>query len=799
MVSGFITNSKYSIKEGISYVHLFGRLENQKSFEIITKYRPYFFIKEKDRELIDANIKTEKSDLQTTNNEPIIRINTDNPKEVPELRNLLENMNIPCFEADILFTRRFLIDKNILSIIEISGKEEQGEFTDVLFVEPKIIPAKKSKQLISKCSPKMLAFDIETDPKAKTIYSISFCDDKQEFVGVVKNKSIEKIKKELAKNVNVFSEEQDLLSWFFKTIKEHDPDIITGWHVIDFDLKVIHERANYFKIPFTLGRSSEQSSLRIESSFFRDSSANATGRVILDGIQLLKSSFIKLDDYKLNTAAKHFLNDSKLIEDDHRFEIIDEMYIKNPKKFLAYNIKDSRLTYDIIIKSGVYDLTVQRSLLTGLHMDSVKASIASFDSLYLRELRKKGFVAPSTRPNVSDKGIGGYVRPSQPGIYDNVLVLDFKSLYPSLMRTFNIDPLSYVGLKEELETKIDINNKDKFIISPNGAVFKHEEGIMPNMLKTLWEERDEARAEGNELARYAIKILMNSMYGVLASQNSRYHIRSLSNAITSFAQYFIKLTASRLEEQGYEVIYGDTDSVFVNVKTKDPMEANKVGKIIEEDLNKFLFKKIREEYRKESILELEYEKLYIKFFMPKVRGSEEGAKKRYAGLKVDTNTLDSDSPKTKLDFTGLEFVRKDWTELAKEFQLNLIDLIFSDAKEEKIEKFILDFVKDLKSGKKDNLLVYKKSLRKDVSEYTKTTPPHVKAARLLDKIDGNVISYVMTKNGPQPIQKISSPLDYEHYIEKQIKPIADSVLGLQNTSFEDVIKGSKQVGLGSFF
>ncbi|MBN1175448.1 DNA polymerase II [Candidatus Woesearchaeota archaeon] len=797
MVLGFITNSHYTTENNITIVHLFGRLENQKSFEIQVPYTPYFFIRKEDKKLIKAEITAEETTLTTMQKEPVLKINTLSPKEVPELRSLFEKSDVPCFEADIQFTRRFLMDKGILALLDIKGEELKGKYTDILFVNPEINPVSKTPEIVKKCSPKMIAFDIETDAKANIIYSISFATDKEEFAGILKNDSVSKFEKEFDKNITLFSEEQDLISWFFKIIREYDPDIITGWHVIDFDLKVILERAKFYKLSFNIGRDDRNSSLRIESSFFRDSSANAYGRVILDGIQLLKSSFIKLDDYKLNTAAKHFLNDSKLIEEDKRFEIIDEMYTNNPKQFIAYNIKDSRLTYDIIIKSGVYDLTMQRSLLTGLHMDSVKASIASFDSLYLRELRKKGVVAPSTRPTNSEEGIGGYVRSSKPGIYDNVLVLDFKSLYPSLMRTFNIDPYSYVGEKQYLEQEIDVNDKDQYIIAPNDAVFRNEEGIMPSMLKTLWDERDVARRQGNELARYAIKILMNSMYGVLASPNSRYHIRNLSNSITSFGQYFIKLTASRLEEQGYDVIYGDTDSVFVDVKTKDLLEADNIGKSIEKDLNKFIQKHIEEKYNTNSVLELEYEKLFKKFFMPKARGTEVGAKKRYAGLKV--TGLGTESQKEQLDFTGLEFVRRDWTELAKEFQLKLLDLIFSDAKDEAIENFVSNFVDDIKSGKLDELLVYRKSLRKDVESYTKTTPPHVKAARMLDKIEGSIIEYVITLEGPQPIQKILAPLDYDHYIEKQIKPIADSVLGLLDSSFEDVMKGSKQSGLDSFF
>lgn len=802
MVAGFIINSNYVFKDGITTIHLFGRLENQKSFEIRTDYSPYFFIRKSDQSLLPKTIDFSKTELTTMEEEPVLKINATNPKELPELKSLFEKSGVSCFEADIQFSRRFLIDKNILTLIDISGEEKKGEFTDVLFIKPEIKPINKSPKIIKNIQATMLAFDIETSSDAKIIYSISFANEKEEFVGVLKNETISQMESKFDKTVHIFSNEQDLIAWFFKIIREYDPDIITGWHVIDFDLKVIFDRAKYFKIPFNLGRSNEDSSLRIESSFFRDSSANATGRAILDGIQLLKSSFIKLEDYKLNTAAKHFLDDTKLIEEDNRFQIIDDMYNNDPKQFLAYNIKDSRLTYDIIIKSGVYDLTIQRSLLTGLHLDGVKASIASFDSLYLRELRKKGKVAPSTHSVDRTEGLGGYVRPSNPGIYNNILVLDFKSLYPSLMRTFNIDPYSYLGEKDELKEKIKLNeleDKTKFITAPNNAIFKNQEGIMPNMLKKLWDEREKAREEGNELARFAIKILMNSMYGVLASPNSRFHIRNLSNAITFFAHHFIKLTANRIEEQGYEVIYGDTDSVFVNVKNNNLIKSDKIGKEIEKDLNEFLNEYIKDNYARDSILELEYEKIYSKFFMPKARGSEEGAKKRYAGLKVDTRTLTADKPTAVLDFTGLEFVRKDWTEVSKEFQLTLLDLIFNNAKENEIEKYISSYVDNIKAGKKDELLIYRKSLRKDVESYTKTTPPHVKAARLLDKIEGSTIEYVITKEGPQPIQKILAPLDYEHYIDKQIKPIADSVLNLINSSFEDVMKGSKQTGLGGFF
>jgi DNA polymerase-2 len=161
---------------------------------------------------------------------------------------------------------------------------------------------------------------------------------------------------------------------------------------------------------------------------------------------------------------------------------------------------------------------------------------------------------------------------------------------------------------------------------------------------------------------------------------------------------------------------------------------------------------------------------------------EKAAKKRYAGLYEEKG-------EEKLEIVGLEAIRGDWTEAAKEFQRELLLKLFHN---EEIKKFIISYIEKLKSGKLDEKLVYKKSIRKNLEEYTKTTPPHVKAARQLDKLESNVISYYITTEGPEPIQKLRHKIDYEHYIEKQIKPIANQILSLMEKNFDDIVKGSKQ-------
>lgn len=347
------------------------------------------------------------------------------------------------------------------------------------------------------------------------------------------------------------------------------------------------------------------------------------------------------------------------------------------------------------------------------------------------------------------------------------------------MRTFNIDPYSFREKKEK-----------NCIESPNKAYFKNEEGIIPKILERLFKERAKAKQQKKELASQAIKITMNSIFGSIASPASRFFNMKIANAITHFGQSLIKSTAKKIEEEykGVEVIYSDTDSIFVSTSLTSSIEAEKLGRTIESQINTFYKKHIKEIYKRESKLELEFEKNYIKFLMPKIRGGEEGAKKRYAGL------LKQDG-KEKIDFVGLESARRDWTEASKKFQLELLNRIFH---KEEVSEYVKKFVKELKDGMHDDLLIYRKAISKDLKEYTKINPQHVQAAKKLKKITSNIIEYVITTDGPEPIQNQKHKINYDHYINKQIKPIADSVLCFYNVSFDDLLRSTTQHSLFDF-
>jgi len=768
-MKGFIIHPTYKVEDNKAFIHLYGRLENGESFLAINEFKPYFFIKKSD---LDKALKVEQFDYEETklknfDEEPVIKVVMQIPGDVAKLRDKLSNKSIKTYEADIRFAYRFMIDKLLQGSVDIEGKYEKGELVNRVYKEPELKPIDYFPKNL-----KVLSIDIETDKKGKELYCIGFYSNGYKKVLI---RSKEKLK-----NTISVESEQELLIKFREIILEQEPDIITGWNLIDFDLQVLEKKFRDYKLPFTLGRDDSPCKLRIYSSFFQDSKADCNGRMVLDGIQVLKTNFVALDDYKLSTAAKVFLDDHKIFEGEDRWELVEDAFKKNPQLLADYNLKDAELVIRVLEKTTALELCIQRSLLTGMPLDRVRASIASLDSLYLKELRKKGYVARTGGyEERDDQGAGGFVMSSKPGIYDFVIVCDFKSLYPSIIRTFNIDPWSYLP-----DCKDKVIDKKKIVKVSSGACFKNQDGILPSIINHLWEQREKARKQKNELARFAIKILMNSFYGVLANPTCRFFSREVANAITLSGQQIIKLTAEKVKEMGYDVIYGDTDSIFVDLKSEDYKSAHKIGDEIAEKINKFFEKHMKEEYHRRNYLELQFDKAYKRFIMPRVRHLEVGSKKRYAGLLIDSDGRE------KMDFVGLEFVRRDWTDIAKTFQSELLQRIFH---KEEVADYVKKIVEEIRESKHDDLLVYRKAIRKEVEEYTKTTPPHVKAARLLgSELRSNIIEYVMTKEGPEPIQKLKHKIDYEHYIEKQIKPIADAILVFYNQSFDDIIKGSSQ-------
>jgi len=578
-------------------------------------------------------------------------------------------------------------------------------------------------------------------------------------------------------------DEIDCLRRFFNWLQEFDPDILIGWNFIQFDLWVLESICRRLGLELNIGRGKDEVHWRTDTDNNRHY-IQIPGRIALDGIEVLRGATFNFPSFALAFVAKELLGESKLIDNDNRVEQITAMFEHDKRSLAEYNLKDCELVWAIFKQAKLMEYVIERSQLTGLLMDRVGGSVAAFEYLYLPQLHRKGYVAPNLGEQRSSlMSPGGYVLNSKPGIYRNVLVLDFKSLYPSIIRTFCIDPYGYWAAQHH-----DLKDSEK-VSGKRGAIFAKHDHILPTIIDTLWQARDKAKKDHNQPLSQAIKIIMNSFYGVLGSTGCRFYDPRICSSITMRGHDIIQQTKEWIEAENYQVIYGDTDSVFVWVdnerdgqQAREEKDAGSIGTKLAEQLNVQWQDRLREEFSIDSALEIEFETHYLQFLMPTIRNSQEGSKKRYAGV-VNKNG------KQKIVFKGLENVRTDWTALAKQFQEEVYRRVFAD---EPVEDFIRTVYEGVRSGQQDNVLIYRKRLRRKLSDYKKNVPPHVQAARKLlqwtsTKLGrGDWIEYIITVNGPEPIAARQSAIDYQHYIDRQLAPVADSVLQFINLSFANI-------------
>lgn len=560
-------------------------------------------------------------------------------------------------------------------------------------------------------------------------------------------------------------DEIELLSRFEHEIQRIDPDVLIGWNVIEFDFCVLQARAKNLGLSLKLGRNREKMTLRA-GNFTR---LTIPGRVVIDGIDTLKNATYHYDSFSLANVANIELGEEKLISSDNRLAEIVRQFNEDKLALACYNRQDCILVQRIFEKLKLLDFAVVRSQLTGLELERMGGSVAAFTNLYLPLLHRSGYVAP----NSGDHGLsfdspGGYVMSSEPGLYKNILVLDYKSLYPSIMRTFCIDPLGMVeGLK----------HPNHAIEGFNQALFSRTEHHLPELIRELAATRQLAKDNEQPMLSQAIKIIMNSLYGVLGSKGCRFYDPRLSSSITLRGHEIMQTTKKWLEEWGYKVIYGDTDSTFVKLDEKlNATSCNEIGMALAENINKRWQQELQQTHKIESFLEIEFETHYSPFFLPTIRGKTTGSKKRYVG-KVRKNGS------TSLVFKGVETVRSDWTELAHNFQVELFEILFDkNYSQELIVQAFDNYVEKLYAGDFDSMLVYRKRLGQHIADYQKNIPPHVKAAKqyLADNPHltfqrGQVIEYVYTAKGAEYFTGHHN-FDYDVYINKQLLPIAEMIV-----------------------
>ncbi len=705
---------------------------------------------------------------------------------------LMRDQGIRYWEADVRITDRYLMERFVYGSARLSLAPEH------LTEQPSegYTLAQGGKLTSGHYRPALtwLSLDIETSIplQGETIklYSIGLVTPSWREVLVVAEHGAD-APDEADNSITRLGTEVAVLQALIERIEQLDPDVLIGWNLVQFDIDVLHRKFDEHNIPFAVGRDGSRLNARPRYRQPERIQVSIAGRLALDGIELLRAASYQFESFALANVSQHVLGDTKLLSDNDgetgRGGDIERLYQTDLNAFAAYNLQDCDLVWRIFEHTHLLEFAIERSCMTGLALDRAGGSVAAFENLYLPRLHRAGYVAPNMGEGYSaEKSPGGYIMDSQPGLFEHVLVLDFKSLYPSIIRTFRIDPMGLVEGLQELDSQQQIPG---FF----GGQFHQQKHILPDLIRQLGERRERAKQEGNQPLSQAIKVIMASCYGVLGSEGCRFHDTRLSASITKRSHQIIQQSSDWIEQQGYRVIYGDTDSVFVRLPHQDrDLDVDAVGQQLAEGLNRWWRVRLQTEYGITSYLEMEYETHYQRFFMPSIRGAETGSKKRYAGL------ITQPDGQQEVVFKGLEAVRTDWTPLARQLQTGLYQRVFLN---QPYLDWLRQQVDDLNQGRCNGLLNYRKRLKRPLGEYVRQIPPHARAAQRLETWrarqkkqplydrQGGWITYCIGLNGPEPVADgypAISP-DYNHYLDKQIRPVVEAIFHFTGDDVEAVL------------
>ena len=702
---------------------------------------------------------------------PVLGLYCLSYRRLLQLARLLREGGVDVYEADIRPPERYLMERFITAPVTFTG-EHDG--TVQLRADKHYRP-----QL------RLASLDIETTARGE-LYSIAIegCGSRQVYMLGPANGAAPEVP------LTWCESRADLLRGLNAWLAEHDPDAIIGWNLVQFDLRILREHARKLQVPLRLGRGGGELEWREHGMRSNHFFADAAGRLIIDGIEALRSAFWSFPSFSLESVAQTLLGEGKAIDSPYqRMAEIERMFAEDKPALARYNLKDCELVTRIFAHTGVLDFLLERATVTGLPADRSGGSVAAFEHLYLPPMHRLGFVAPNLGEREPEASPGGFVMDSRPGLYESVLVLDYKSLYPSIIRSFLIDP---VGLIEGLRQPDEADSVAGF----RGARFSRSRHCLPAIVERVWQGREAAKRDGNKPLAQALKIIMNAFYGVLGSSGCRFFDPRLASSITLRGHEIMRRTRELIEAEGHLVIYGDTDSTFVWLRRAHAdAEATAIGQALAARINAWWRQHLAAEYGLQSALELQFETHFKRFLMPTIRGAEEGSKKRYAGLVTRADGSDG------MVFKGLETVRTDWSPLAQRFQQALYLRIFN---REPHREFVRDYVRRTLAGELDELLVYRKRLRRRLDDYQRNVPPHVRAARLADAYNnsqgrprqyqsGGWISYLITRAGPEPLEVRRAPVDYDHYIGRQLKPVADAILPFVGDDFDSLIDGQLEL------
>ncbi len=685
------------------------------------------------------------------------------PWTVPEYRTRLRQQGFEILAADIPFHNRFVYDFDIAACIRIFGVEvaSVGYTTDIV-VDVDKAEGRPRIEEIPAFNPqlKILAFDVENSIKDSHILTICY---------VVRQNA------EPTQGDSIVGGEREIIERFSRIIQEKDPDVITGYNIDGYDIPIIMERAKAVGITALQWGRDLGEPRPIMNRFWR-----LTGRLVADAWWAAKVQ-LKPKQETLNHVAKFLLGEEKLDVDPTK---IDEEWKADSAKVIRYCVRDAELSLRVLEAVDILRKNMDLATVSRLPVDDVTSAGASqlIDSILIRaaDRQRPPVGVPMTGSAGDEEAIeGGYVHTIEPGLYHWVCVLDFKSMYPSLIISKNI---CFTTLSDEGE-----------IESPNGVRFlskDQKEGVLPQILVRLMKDRDEIKrkmkeAKSPEELRYydglqaAVKVLMNAFYGVFASSFYRFTDRKIGSSITAFARDTIKGIIAKLEAEGHKVIYSDTDSIFIQSPHQTLSETVAFGK------------ELATRFSNEGRM-LEFEKIVEPLFT-------HGKKKRYVGRVV--------WPKEELLIRGYEVRRTDSFDLQSEVLMQVFEHILASQTEEAV-KIARKAVADTMAGQMPvEKLVISRSCKPFNQYKDQDTQATVQTAKKLmdlgyEFVPGMKVSWIVTdsRRTPQQVEpfvsgrRFEASPDWKYYAERLAQTIARAteVFGWDEKS---LMMGSQQFTL----
>ncbi len=700
---------EYKIEDEKPVIYVFSRdKDKQKRVERVTSFEPYFYILSDDTEKarkIKGIRRIEEEKKKGLNGENVVKVFCKTPSEVKDLRNKFKKT----FEADILFTNRYMID----AYKTIDKTELRVCFLDIETNTDEIFPNLKEAEHEITAIACYDSFD-------KQCHVFTWRKDfEQEIEKKTYTFQISNAKRTVRTIIHKFGKEKEMLLKLISYIKEKDPDIISGWNVENFDMQYLLKRMEKIKVDPSQLSNLEDTKIR---KGMMGTEVSVKGRVVFDlltGYRKLLAG--QMEFYTLDFVSEKELGAKKVAME----KTWGKMWKQDFDKFIEYNVKDAYLVYEIDRKRRVIDYFDEVRRMAHCDLKDVFLSMKTSDSFILSYCKDK-YALPTKKSVEKRKRLkGAIVLDPVRGLHDNVAVVDLKSLYPNIIISCNISP----------ETLLKKKEKDCVTIG-NTYFSKKRIGIFPEILEWIFNKRLEMQKERDkhekgseeyevlEAKQYAIKIVMNSFYGVSANPHFRLYKQGVGDAITRVGRETVLWSKKTAEKNGYGVLYGDTDSIFLKTGKENEEDAIKDGKQAEEALNKSYQELLAMYNAPKQKLKVEFEKMYKKLLLfPET-------KKRYAGL---ITWYKGKHIKPEISVTGLESIRSDSSKLAKKAQKQVLKMVFEEKNRQEIEEYLKDVRNRIIQGEINyEEIGISSPLKKPIRAY-KVDRPSVRAAKYSNK------------------------------------------------------------------